>query len=69
MEIAKNRREELSALGAYYAGGLGTGMFQSQEEIEKLYRADRIYSPQMEQQRVDELCMGWQNAVAKARAS
>lgn len=69
VEIAKNRIEELSALGAYYAGGLGTGMFQSQEEIEKLYRADRIYSPQMEQQRVDELCMGWQNAVAKARAS
>ncbi len=67
--IVKNQIEELSALGAYYAGGLGTGMFQNREEIEKLYRADRIYRPKMERQKADLFYTGWQKAVTKARAN
>lgn len=63
--VRKNKIEELSALGAYYAGGLGTGAFCGLKEMDDFYKAERVYLPQMERQMVGKLLTGWKNAVAK----
>lgn len=68
LKIVKNRLEELSALGAYYAGGLGAGRFKSMDEISCLYRKAGEFNSEMSSEKADALYGGWKDAVAKARS-
>ncbi|MDD3212049.1 MAG: glycerol kinase GlpK [Eubacteriales bacterium] len=61
--------EELSALGAACAGGLGTGMFGGLDELAKLRRTKEEYVPRMSRDEADALYSGWKKAVARARES
>jgi glycerol kinase len=58
---------ETTALGAAYLAGLATGYFSSVEEVEKFWRADRVYEPQMDEAKRGELYAGWKKAVARCR--
>ena len=55
--------EEASALGAALAGGLGTGLWSSMMEIEKLYKAKNTIKPVMEAKKRNMLYQGWKQAV------
>ncbi len=59
--------EEASALGAALAGGLGTGMWQSLEQLEGLYNGNKEIFPSMEKEKKDILYKGWEKAVRMAR--
>ncbi|HEV8148325.1 MAG TPA: glycerol kinase GlpK [Bryobacteraceae bacterium] len=58
---------ETTALGAAYLAGLATGFFKSLGDLEKFWRAERTFQPQMDKGRREELFTGWQKAVARCR--
>jgi glycerol kinase len=60
------QREELSALGAAYMGGLGGGFWTSLEEIEALQTDSRHYLPSMKPEARRALAEGWKSAVMQA---
>jgi len=58
---------ETTALGAAFLAGLQVGLFQSLEEIEQLWTADKSFEPSMEKGTGDKLYKGWQKAVDRVR--
>jgi glycerol kinase len=65
--IVRPRDTETTALGAAYLAGLATGFFKSLDEIEKFWRAERVFEPAMNGARREELYAGWKEAVARCR--
>ncbi len=55
--------EEASALGAAIAGGLGTGLWGSLNEIERLYKTKGEKTPLMSDDNQYRLYQGWKNAI------
>jgi glycerol kinase len=58
---------ETTALGAAYLAGLATGFFTSPGEVEKFWRAERTFEPQMSADQRESLMAGWRDAVARCR--
>ena len=58
---------ETTALGAAYLAGLATGYFRSLEEVSRFWRSERVFEPQMAQDRREELLAGWKRALAQCR--
>ena len=54
------------ASGAAYLAGLGTGVYQTLEELESLWQAERTFLPTMPPQRAAELMAQWEHAVRQA---
>ena len=63
IKVIRSSVEELSAMGAVYLGGLGTGFWKSIDEIKKLDRGENEFLPKMDEANRKELCKGWDNAV------
>ena len=59
---------ETTAMGAAYLAGLGVGYWESLEEIEKNWRCDRVFTPQISPEERQTRLTGWQKAVACAKA-
>ena len=59
-----NDVEELSALGAAYAGGLAVGFFKDRNEIASLFKSSTSYEPVMEREKAETLYQGWNEAVS-----
>jgi glycerol kinase len=57
---------ETTALGAAYLAGLSCGVFSSAEELEKLWKAERRFTPTLSRERAGELMHGWERAVRQA---
>ena len=55
---------ETTALGAAYLAGLGTGYYQSLEEIQNNWQPDRHFEPRMSPEKRAEYLQGWEAAVA-----
>ncbi|MCA9426481.1 MAG: glycerol kinase, partial [Candidatus Omnitrophica bacterium] len=60
--------QETTALGAAFAAGLAVGFWKDFEEIKSLWKIDRVFEPQMEASRREELYAGWKRAVRAALA-
>jgi len=58
---------ETTALGAAYLAGLATGFFTSPGEVQKFWRAERTFKPQMNADQRESLVAGWRDAVARCR--
>lgn len=56
---------ETTALGAAYLAGLQTGIFQSLEQIQTLWRCEQRFAPQMEEKERTRRYAGWQDAVRR----
>jgi glycerol kinase len=57
---------ELTALGAAYLAGLAVGFWQSEAELEQVWKVDRVFTPQMSQQQRDDLLGYWHQAVKRS---
>lgn len=57
---------ETTALGAAYLAGLAVGFWKNKEELTEKYRIDKVFMPNMEESRRNELYYGWQQAVKSA---
>ncbi|NBI06990.1 glycerol kinase GlpK [Senegalia massiliensis] len=66
--VPVNRPEitETTAMGAAYLAGLAVGFWKSKEEISKRCSIDRIFKPEMEQQKVDKIYKGWKRAIGRS---
>ncbi len=57
---------ETTALGAAYLAGLSTGIFESTDEIKKLWNVDREFTPGMDNQTRQAKVHDWERAVGRA---
>ena len=64
--VIRPRITETTVLGAAYAAGLAVGFWESLEELESHWEADRTYEPAMSAPDRDRLCAGWAKAVEKS---
>ncbi|WP_180125723.1 glycerol kinase GlpK [Rhodoferax sp. BLA1] len=64
--VVRPKVVETTALGAAYLAGLGTGVYQTLEELESLWQAERTFLPTMSPQRAAELMAQWEHAVRQA---
>ncbi len=58
---------ETTAQGAAFLAGLGARFWSSTDDLERLWRPDRAFEPQMDEAAREELCAGWHRAVERAR--
>ena len=58
---------ESTALGAAYLAGLSTGFFKDLDELRSLRGDARLFAPQMNEVRRQELIAGWNAAVQRTR--
>jgi len=63
MPVVRPTVEETTALGAAYAAGLAVGYWRDPEEIRRLWKAERVFTPQMSAERRQKLYAGWKQAV------
>ena len=57
---------ETTALGAAYLAGLAVGVWSSRDELQKMWHCDRIYAPEMPDDRRTSLLAGWDKAVGRS---
>jgi glycerol kinase len=64
--LLQNTSADVSALGAVYLAGLGTGQWHSLDEIAQLPRPQTVFNPRMAAMDREALYAGWQTTVARA---
>jgi glycerol kinase len=57
---------ETTALGAAALAGLATGVFQSKDEVKRVWQQDRVFTPNMQPAARDKKLATWSRAVARA---
>ena len=57
---------ETTALGAAYLAGLATGLWKNREELTKGNWCDKIFTPDMTEERREKLVKGWNKAVGRS---
>ena len=58
---------ETTALGAAYLAGLAAGVWESREELSRLWRCDPTFSPAMDARHRERLLADWHRAVERCR--
>ena len=66
-KVCRPKNVETTALGAAYLAGLATGFWKSKEDIQERRETERIFSPNMEEAKREELYKGWRKAVERAK--
>ncbi|MBK7927862.1 MAG: glycerol kinase GlpK [Bryobacterales bacterium] len=59
---------ETTALGAAYLAGLAVGFWSGTEEVEKFWKAERVFEPKMPESEREHLYDGWKDAVRRCRS-
>lgn len=59
---------ETTALGACYLAGLATGIWDSTDEIKRLWSVDKVFTPNMDDNERVILLSGWEKAVTSCRS-
>lgn len=65
--INRPKTLETTALGAAYLAGLAVGYWKDLDEVKEQWQIDRTFTPQMEQEKVDEKLRYWKKAVKCAQ--
>lgn len=58
---------ETTSLGAAYMAGLGVGVWKNTDELKAIWKCDKRFTPQMDEETREELYAGWKRAVAFSR--
>lgn len=58
---------ELTALGAAYLAGLAVGFWKSTDELEQVWKVDRIFEPKMDVTTRNDLLEHWHKAVSRSQ--
>ena len=59
---------ETTSLGAAYLAGLAVGYWKDIEETKQQWVKEKIFSPKLEKEKIDELLKYWQKAVGRAQS-
>ncbi len=65
--VVRPRITETTALGAAFLAGLAVGFWQSTQELEALWRIDRVFEPTWSAEQREEMLHSWRRAVARTR--
>ncbi|MGA8705634.1 MAG: glycerol kinase GlpK [Steroidobacteraceae bacterium] len=65
--VVRPQVTETTALGAAYLAGLGSGFWQSEEEVAANWRVDRRFEPVGSRDWAQQRQLGWAEAVARSR--
>ncbi len=65
--VVRPRQLESTAQGAAYLAGLGVGYWGDETEIGKLWQADRVFEPSMNEERRAAYLAGWAKALGRAK--
>ena len=66
MEVDRPQNVETTALGAAYLAGLAVGFWKSTDEIHAIRKTERLFKPNMDNKRREELYSGWRRAVDRS---
>ncbi len=61
--VNRPKNVETTALGAAYLAGLAVGLWKSTEEIQNNRAVERVFEPQMDEAKRNEIYEGWKRAV------
>ena len=64
--VVRPKNIETTSLGAAFLGGLGAGVWSSPEEIRKVWKADRVFTPRMSSEDRAKALGKWRDAVKRA---
>ncbi|MCF0144298.1 MAG: glycerol kinase GlpK [Firmicutes bacterium] len=64
-EVCRPERVETTSLGAAYLAGLATGYWKSTDDIINNWEIDKIFTPQMSEEKRNSLLKGWESAVKR----
>ncbi len=65
--VERTATAESTALGAAYLAGLATGFWKDEQELSRQLKIGRRFEPTMDAARREELYVGWQRAVDRAK--
>lgn len=60
---------ETTALGAAFHAGREVGLFDSEDELSRIWKASRIFEPAMSESECEDRYSGWMEAVQRVRSS
>lgn len=66
--VRRPANRETTAMGAAFLAGLAEGVWSSQDEIQKTWKADAEFEPATDRSAADEAYEGWKRALERARA-
>ena len=62
--IIKPKNIETTSLGAAYLAGLEAGILKNTQQIEKLWRTNKIFRPRISKSKIKEQIRKWRKTVA-----
>jgi glycerol kinase len=65
--VLRTSVSETTALGAAYLAGLGCGFWRSRGELDRQWKADRVFEPRMKRSDRERMLDRWQRAVGRAK--
>jgi glycerol kinase len=66
IEVVRPAITEMAALGACYLAGLGVGFWKSRDEIARQWKIEKVFRPNMDENRREELYADWKRAVERS---
>jgi glycerol kinase len=66
LEVERPVITEMAALGTCYLAGLGVGFWKNKEEIARQWKTERVFKPNMDEKRREELYSDWKRAVKRS---
>jgi glycerol kinase len=66
IEVERPVVTEMAALGACYLAGLGVGFWKSKEEIARQWKIEKVFLPNMDENKREELYTDWKRAVERS---
>ncbi len=66
--VVRPRVTETTALGAAYLAGLAVGFWRDEDEIARLWAANRVFEPRGARDEARERLAGWKRAVERSRS-
>ena len=67
--VARPADTETTALGAAYLAGIAEGIWSGADEVERFWRVERRFEPQMSANTRESLLDGWNTVVSRARST
>ena len=65
--IIRPENIETTAMGAAYLAGLAVGFWSDISEIRKIWKEERVFNPDMDKEKRNNLYRGWKDSVEKIR--
>ncbi|UAS15222.2 glycerol kinase GlpK [Staphylococcus pseudintermedius] len=63
IEVERPEINETTALGAAYLAGIATGFWEDKSEIQRRWKLEKSFEPEMDQKESNRLYKGWKKAV------